>query len=137
LNALQTQAGWFIKLDQNPGEKCLSNSILFYGNIYYTTFTPIFGDTSDPCFLSQGEARLYALNYKTGVAVFNLDGDGTLMGLTRDDRSVKIGVSIPSGVVITFVGGTTVAYGGVGGGVFRPPLPTTKSVFPVNWRIAF
>ncbi len=137
LNALQTQSGWFIKLDQNAGEKCLSNSILFYGNIYYTTFTPILGAPNDPCFLSQGEARLYALNYQTGVAVFNLDGLGTLTDLTRDDRSTKIGVSIPSGVVITFVGGTTVAYGGVGGGVFRPPLSTTKSVFPVSWRIAF
>ncbi len=137
LNALQTQSGWFIKLDQNPGEKCLSSSILFYGNIYFTTFTPILGDPLDPCFLSQGEARLYALNYKTGVAVFNLDGIGTATELTRDDRSTRIGVSIPSGVVITFVGGTTVAYGGVGGGVYRPPLPTTKSVFPVSWRIVF
>ncbi len=137
LNALQTQAGWYIKLNQNSGEKCLSNSILFYGNIYFTTFTPILGDPSDPCFLSQGEARLYALNYKTGNAVFNLDGLGTLTGLTRDDRSTKIGVSIPSGVVITFIDGTTVAYGGVGGGVYRPPLPTTKTVFPVSWRIAF
>ncbi len=137
LNALQTESGWFIKLDRNAGEKCLSNSILFYGNIYYTTFTPILGAPNDPCFLNQGEARLYALNYKTGVAVFNLDGLGTLTDLTRDDRSTKIGVSIPSGVVITFVDGTTVAYGGVGGGVYRPPLSTTKSVFPVSWRIAF
>ena len=37
LNASQ---GWFIKLNQNLGEKCLSNSVLFYGDIYYTTFHP-------------------------------------------------------------------------------------------------
>jgi type IV pilus assembly protein PilY1 len=137
MNALQTQSGWFIQLDQNVGEKCLSTSVLFAGTIYYTTFTPIFGDPNDPCFLSQGDARIYALNYKTGDAVFNLDAVGMSTDLTRDDRSAKIGVSIPSGVIITFIGGTTVAYGGVGGGVYRPPVSSTRTVFPVNWRIIF
>lgn len=134
---LQTKSGWFILLDQNIGEKCLSSPTLFFGTVYYTTFTPVFGDTNDPCFLSQGEARLYAVDYKTGSAVFNLDDSGTLTDLTRDDRSAKIGVSIPSGVIITFVSGTTVAYGGVGGGVYRPSLKTTRTVFPISWRMAF
>ena len=57
--------------------------------------------------------------------------------LTRSDRSTEIGASIPSGVIVTFVGGTTVAYGGVGGGVYRPPLPSTKTIIPINWRIVF
>ncbi len=137
LNALEAQSGWFIQLGENLGEKCLSNSVLFYGDIYYTTFTPVFGDKSDPCFLDQGIARIYSLNYKTGNAVFNLDGVGTLNDLTRSDRSSVIGTSIPSGVIITFVGGTSVAYGGVGGGVYRPPLPITKTIIPINWRIVF
>ena len=137
LNSLQTQSGWFIQLNQNLGEKCLSNSVIFYGDVYYTTFTPIFGDKSDPCFLDQGTARIYALNYLTGNAVFNFDGVGTLSDLTRSDRSQEIGASIPSGVIITFVGGTTVAYGGVGGGVYRPPLPITKTIIPISWRIVF
>lgn len=137
LNALEAQSGWLIQLNENLGEKCLSNSVLFYGDIYYTTFTPVFGDKNDPCFLDQGIARIYALNYKTGDAVFNLDGIGTFNDLTRSDRSSVIGASIPSGVIITFVGGTTVAYGGVGGGVYRPPLPITKTIIPINWRIVF
>ncbi len=137
LNSLQTQSGWFIALNQNLGEKCLSNSVLFYGAIYYTTFTPIFGDKSDLCFLDQGKARLYALNYLTGNAVFNLDGLGSSSDLTRSDRSTDIGASIPSGVIVTFVGGTTVAYGGMGGGVYRPPLPSTRTIIPINWRIVF
>jgi len=137
LNALQAQSGWFIKLNQNLGEKCLANAVIFYGDIYYTTFTPIFGDHSDPCFLDQGTARLYALNYLTGNAVFDLDGSGSLSDLTRSDRSAEIGASIPSGVIITFVGGTTVAYGGMGGGVYRPPLPTTRTIIPISWRIVF
>jgi type IV pilus assembly protein PilY1 len=137
LNALQTQSGWFIKLNENLGEKCLSNAVIFYGDVYYTTFTPVFSESDDPCFLDQGIARLYALNYLTGNAVFDLDGSGSLSELSRSDRSAEIGVSIPSGVIITFVGGTTVAYGGMGGGVYRPPLPSTRSIIPISWRIKF
>jgi len=137
LNQLETQQGWFIQLNQNLGEKCLSNSVLFYGSIYYTTFTPNFGDNNDPCFLGEGIARIYALNYKNGNAVFNLDGVGTLNDLTRSDRTVEIGTSIPSGVIITFISGTAIAYGGVGGGVYRPPIPSTKSIIPITWRVVF
>ena len=137
LNQLETQQGWFIQLNQNLGEKCLSNSVLFYGSIYYTTFTPNFGDINDPCFLGEGIARIYALNYQTGNAAFNLDGVGTLNDLGRSDRSAVIGTSIPSGVIVTFIGGTAVAYGGIGGGVYRPPLPITKTIIPISWRIVF
>jgi hypothetical protein len=105
--------------------------------LYYSTFQPTFGEAGDPCFLGEGIARIYALNYKTGNAVFNLDGLGTLSDLTRSDRSSLIGVSIPSGVIVTFVGGMAVGYGGVGGGVYRPPIPTTKVLFPVNWKTIF
>jgi type IV pilus assembly protein PilY1 len=137
LNSLQTQSGWFIVLNQNLGEKCLSNAVIFYGDIYYTTFVPTFGDKSDPCFLDQGTAKMYALNYLTGNAVFDLDGSGSLSDLSRSDRSAEIGASIPSGVIITFVGGTTIAYGGIGGGVYRPPLPNTRTIIPISWRIVF
>jgi type IV pilus assembly protein PilY1 len=138
LNQLSSQQGWFIELNQNLGEKCLSNSVIFYGDVYYTTFQPTFDPTgSDPCFLGEGIARVYALGYKTGNAVFNLDGVGTLESLTRSDRSTIIGTSIPSGVIVTFVGGTSVAYGGVGGGVYRPPLPIVGTIIPINWRIVF
>ena len=135
LNSLSTKNGWYIKLDQNAGEKCLSNSVLFYGVIYYTTFTPDVGDPGDPCFLSEGKGRLYALNYKTGEAVFNMDGlsEGG-MDITKEDQSKIIGPSIPSGVIITFIGNQSVAYAGVGGGVYRPPMKKTKNIIPINWR---
>jgi type IV pilus assembly protein PilY1 len=139
LAKLNASEGWYIKLNERPGEKCLSNSVLFYGAVYYTTFQPTFGTGGDICFLGEGVARLYALAYKTGNAVFNLytkDGSTTEV-LYRNDRSSDMGVSIPSGVIVTFIGGTTVAYGGVGGGVYRPPLPNTRTIIPINWRIKF
>jgi len=138
LSKLNASEGWYIKLNQNLGEKSLSNPILFYGVVYYTTFQPTFDPTgNDPCFLNEGIARLYAVDYKTGNAAFNLDGLGTMGSLTRSDRATEMGTSIPSGVIVTFVGGTTVAYGGVGGGIYRPPVPSTKTLIPINWRIVF
>ncbi len=134
LNALSSKNGWFIRLE-NAGEKCLSNSVLFYGVIYYTTFTPDPEHPTDPCFLSEGKARLYALNYKTGEAVFNLDGE-TVNGqeISRKDRSIEMGPSIPSQIIVTFFGNEPVAYAGVGGGVFRAPIKNPKTILPVYWR---
>lgn len=140
LGQLSTKDGWFIKLDQNPGEKSLSSPVVFYGVVYYTTFAPNFGIATDPCFVGEGTGRLYALKYKTGNAVFNLDGslDGAIL---RDDRSAIIGTGIPSGVVISFVKGIAVAYVGVGGPggprVPRPELFNDKSLVPISWRIVF
>lgn len=130
-----TDKGWYIKLEENSEEKCLANAVIFYGVVYYTTFVPSIGDPTDVCFLSPGRGRLYALDYITGNAVFDFDGIGT--ELTRRDRWMDIGVSIPSGVVITFIQGVTLAYGGEGGGVYRPPTPTGKTIFPLSWRIVF
>jgi len=141
LNDLGTKDGWFIKLDQNPGEKCLSSPVVYYGVVYYTSFAPTFGSEGDPCFVGEGTGRLYALRYKSGNAAFNLDGLGTDDALTRSDRSTIIGTGIPSGVIITFIQGKTVAYVGVGGPggprVPKPKLLSDKSIVPVTWRIVF
>jgi type IV pilus assembly protein PilY1 len=140
LNALMEKNGWYIKLDENPGEKCLSSPVVFYGVVYFTSFAPNFGSVSDPCFVGEGTGRVYALKYKTGDAVFNLDGslDGTI---SRSDRSATIGTGIPSGVIITIIGGRGVAYVGVGGPngprVPRPDLLNAKSLVSVYWRIVF
>jgi type IV pilus assembly protein PilY1 len=135
-DSLRTKSGWYIVLNEFNGEKVLSSPVIFYGIAYYTTFTPTFGSETDVCYLGEGTGRMYALRYKTGNAAFNLDGslDGAI---TRSDRAEVIGTSIPSGVIVTFIGGTATAYVGVGGGVGRPPLPETRRVRPVNWRILF
>jgi hypothetical protein len=140
LNDLKTKYGWFIKLDQKPGEKCLSSPVVFYGVAYYTTFAPTVEGQSNICHLGPGSGIFYAVDYKTGKAAFNLDVTNDEMGETivkRSDRGKVIGAAIPSGVVITFITGVSVGYVGVGGGVYTPMLPTSKSLIPVNWRIKF
>lgn len=128
--------GWFIILE-NSGEKCLAAPVVFYKVAYYTTFTPS-GEAveGDPCYVGEGKGRLYALKYSTGDAVFNFDGSLDNV-ISKSDRSIEIGSGIPSGVIVTFVGGTAVAYAGVGGGVCSPELASSKSLVPMTWRIIF
>lgn len=76
---------------------------------------------------------------KTGNAPFNLDESNDMKGpaIQRTDRSGIIGTAIPSGVIVAVIGGETTGYIEVGGGVYRPKLPETKSLFPLDWRIIF
>jgi type IV pilus assembly protein PilY1 len=140
LNDIKTMSGWNVILEDS-GEKSLATPVVFYKVAYYTTFAPTFGSIDDPCFVGEGTARLYGLKYTTGEAVFNLDlTENTKQGtkvINKDDRSKVIGTAIPSGVVITVIGGRVVAYVGVGGGVFMPQLTTTKSLFPLHWKLVF
>jgi len=78
-----TDQGWYIQLA--AGEKALAEGIVFYKTLYITTFTP----NDDPC-VPGGVAKLYALNYKTGEAVLDFDGDD------NPERSTEIGGGIPS-----------------------------------------
>lgn len=139
LSGLETKKGWYIKLHENQGEKSLSNPVVFYGIVYYTTFSPTFGGVEDPCFVGEGTARMYGVHYKTGNAVFNLDASNDMgdQVISQSDRSQIIGTAIPSGVIITFIKGTAVGYSGVGGGVYRPELWSGKSLIPIYWRIPF
>ena len=87
--------GWYIQLA--AGEKVLAENTVFYKAAYFTTFTP----NNDPC-LPGGVGKLYSIQYKTGQAVLDFDGGGSL------ERSTDIGGGIPSKVVtvITDTGGT-------------------------------
>jgi len=136
---LKERSGWYIKLDVNSGEKVLSPPVVFYKTAYYTTFAPTFGTEGDPCYVGEGKARVYVLRYDTGNAAFNLDLSNDAGGpiVRRSDRTGVIGTAMPSGVIITFMGGIAVGYAGVGGGVYTPMLPSTKSLIPINWKIVF
>lgn len=80
-----TKRGWYFNLT-GSGEKCLAESSIFAGEVYFTTYTP--GGT-DPC--SQGgTAKIYAMNYITGA--------GSLTG----NRSQSIsGTGIPTAPILS------------------------------------
>jgi type IV pilus assembly protein PilY1 len=99
--------------------------VVFNKVAYYTTFAPTVPNPDDPCFVGEGTARVYAVTHMLGNPVFNLDL--TSEALTKEDRSTVIGTAIPSGVIITIIGGKAVGYVGVGGGVYIPQLPSTRT----------
>lgn len=88
--------GWYIKLNNNPGEKVLSESVTVNNEVYITTYEP--KASSDPCLPPTGTARLYHLSVLDGRAVRNYytdDGKGD-DDLTREDRYVELDVPLPS-----------------------------------------
>jgi len=115
LNALKssTNYGWYIKLNQNSGEKVLAPAEVFNKNVFFTTYAPDTVDL-DPCEPGNlGTSRLYHLDAETAEAVYNYDvsnDDSDTSGntrasndegyvLRRTDRVKTIGEGIPSGIV--------------------------------------
>ncbi len=139
LNQLKQKNGWYIRLSQNSGEKCDAPVVVLAGAAYFTSFTPT--PASGSCTIGTGQGRTYILKYKTGNAAFNLDASNDVEGspvvISRTDRSMNIGLGIPSGIIISVIGDAVVGYGGVAGGVFSPQLPITRAIVPTGWRIVF
>lgn len=115
LSQLQTNEGWFIRLNESAGEKVLSTPTVFNRVLYVTTFLPLGTVVVDPCQPSNlGSNNQYALNYLTGEAVFdyatgnngitpyNTRSQATSGGvvLQRADRKKSIGQGIASGTVV-------------------------------------
>ena len=141
---LNDSKGWFIRLE-HTGEKVVSSPVVFAGVVYFTTYTPVdevATPAADPCMTSdtRGTARLYALDYKTGASVINfsnqseIDNEGNIVVLGKEDRSTNLGTSIPSAPVIVIHEGGPHLYVGVEGGINTvDPLasPTAKTYY---WR---
>lgn len=151
LTNLAISSGWYIKLDQNAGEKVLAPASIFAKVAYYTTFSPTStaGVELDPCIPNRGTARVYAVNYLTGEAVFNYDttNDSTYSSesntrakgkegelLKRSDRFEVIGTGIPSGVVVIITESGESALIGVGGGLEIPPIQPGRTAIRLYWR---
>ena len=137
--------GWYIQLA--TGEKALGESTVFYKTVYVTTFIPnlALDAGADPC-MPGGLGKLYALNYLTGAAVLDFDGDDD------KERTVSIGGGIPSKPVMVItqtgqkmfisVGSTTPDDSVVGedfgaGIVAVDPLAPPANFFLLWWRELF
>ena len=132
LISLASLDGWYVELDEHAGEKVLAPSIVYAGAVYLTTFTPTAGSDIDPCYVGEGMARLYALDYLTAAAVLNFDT--STEGLHKSDRYQLIGTAIPSGVVIGLVRGRAASFIGVGGGIFTGGMVNPMALTRLYWR---
>ena len=154
LASLTASSGWFIMLDLNAGEKVVGSPVVFNKVVNIPTFQPT--STSgpvNPCLADVGIGRVYAVNYKTGEAVFNYDvtNDGQYSSvnsraqsngtdvLLRSDRVVTVGSGIPSEVVIvipqTGSGACdAMAMAGIGGGVAGLSASCGGTTQRIFWR---
>jgi type IV pilus assembly protein PilY1 len=152
--------GWYIKLDANDGEKVLAPPTVFANVAFFTTYTPNSASSQslDPCSGGNlGVSRLYALNSRTGEAVYNwwsatgndafgesqssATSDRAQSGdadnpdvLRRADRSLSIGQGIPSGLVVVIgKDGSTSILVGSGGAFPNVSLDEIETVYPLYW----
>jgi type IV pilus assembly protein PilY1 len=127
-------SGWYIKLDGtdlsnsvDPGEKILAQPEVFSGAVYFNTYKLLTGARAGCDAGNLGQSYGYAVDFKTGEAVFNFNAAndlsvnlddasavtaflaqtneravGDLPGemLLRADRRRALGAGIPSGAVI-------------------------------------
>lgn len=116
LNILRKSGGWYIRLNENAGEKVLAPPRVINKMAYFTTYVPT---NSDPCQTANpGDNFYYVLNYLTGEAALNLQtsndaannnttvttntrgqSSGSAVVLARADRKGLVGQGIASGVV--------------------------------------
>jgi type IV pilus assembly protein PilY1 len=154
LNALNSSSnyGFYIRLNQNTGEKVLAPATVFSKVAYFTTYAPNTAPVADVCQVGNlGTSRIYAVDYKTGAAVINYDLLNDVLYnnyvsnsyatpiqgqlLLRSDRVQKLGIGIPSGIVLVLSqSGDPIALVGCGGGICPTHPKPGGVVIPLYWR---
>ncbi len=132
---LAASQGWFIQLNERPGEKVLASPSAFF-SVFFSTFVPVSGVCN-----AGGDARVYELNYETGgipdAKVQDPDGSGpeSAPTVTRDDRFLLVGKSIPTELTVTIQREGSSGFVASSGNVDRLPLPELpNNVTPLSWR---
>lgn len=103
--------------DNHEGEQILSQAILYYGTLYFTSYQ---ASISDPC-NPQGNGFAYAINYLDGSAAYNLyyPEDGNFDIADRYKKFTGI-YGIPSSFTIITSDGHAAAMASVGGSIVGP-----------------
>ncbi len=139
--------GWYIRLENN-GEKMLAPPVVFFGQVFYTTYAPLVGAVSGCEVGNLGISRLYHLDFKTGEAVFDYDNtnntdntssneraagkDGEV--LKKTDRVRNLGEGIPSGIVTLIdASGQVTMMISASNRVGTYQAPDAKLITPVYW----
>lgn len=134
---------------EHYGEKAISPVTLFAKKVFVPTYQPINpSSNNDPC-VYDGVARLWAVDYCDGNAVYNfyetndtdvLDAEGNPTGeteekFTRRDRYAVIGEHIPSGVSIIVREGDASLFISVGGKIVTPAdVDLPLGMIPLYWK---
>lgn len=107
-----------ISHDNHEGEQILSQAILYYGTLYFTSYQ---ASMSDPC-NPQGNGFTYSLNYLDGSAVYdlNLQSDSNILDVTDRYKKFSGIFGIPSGFTIILRDGRAAAMASMGGAIVGP-----------------
>jgi type IV pilus assembly protein PilY1 len=101
----------------HAGEGVMSQPTLFFKNVYFTSYQPVFDDPCNPV----GNAFIYALDYSLGTSAFNYelsnDTAETDIRTLKDTYRFISGSSIPSGVRVIMRDGHAAGLISAGGAV--------------------
>ena len=114
--------------DNHDGEQILSQSILYFGTLYFTSYQPSTSDACNP----QGNGFSYAISYLNGSATYDLtDAASGKMDITDRYKKFTSISGIPSGFTIITSGGHAAAMASMGGAVIGPG-PNPANPFQIN-----
>jgi type IV pilus assembly protein PilY1 len=101
----------------HTGEHILSQPTLFFKNVYFTSYQPVFDDPCNPI----GNAFIYALEFSLGTSAFNYDFTNDTVESNirtlKDTYRLISGSSIPSGVRVIMRDGHAAGLISAGGAV--------------------
>jgi type IV pilus assembly protein PilY1 len=114
---LDEQGDCVVGADDHTGEKMLCQPSLYFKNLYFTTYQPVY---DDPC-AAGGNTRIYAFDYCWGSSVFDLYagnniGDDDIRDI-RDTYHEITSTTIASGVRVVTRGGEAAGVISVSGAV--------------------
>jgi type IV pilus assembly protein PilY1 len=140
-NPVDAAKGWYLALNAN-GEKVVNAPLTVGGITYFASNKPT-PTASGSCATSLGEARAYALDFLTGTAGLDRNGDGAKDAL---DLSIKLSggglppspvgglVQLDNGVLVNFV----IGGGGVGQASAlapeKPVLDIKRTLKKIYWN---
>ncbi|WP_083456473.1 PilC/PilY family type IV pilus protein [Desulfosarcina cetonica] len=157
----KTAKGWYMLFDADglsgcpspdqdgyhTGEKAISPITLFNGVVYVPTYNPAEPAASNDICEYDGSARVYAVNYCDGNAVYDFyDGNNTTTTdengntteeakYTRRDRYLGVGTQIPSGIAVVIRHGIADGFVSVQGKIVTlDEMDFPSGLAPYYWR---
>lgn len=127
IDSVNGRKGWWRELTE-PGERCLTTSLVFGGAVLFTSFVP----TGDICSYG-GQGNLWAIFYRTGTAYTDpfLSPDSI-----RHPEKIYLGPGMPSEPTLYVSSDMTKVFIQAGGGIVSPEtgIPGLPKSGVVIWK---